>query len=367
MQSAAYSFVLCSVHPFNTFLQERRSFVSTLSSLFVQTHCGRMIYMSECNSNIMVNIICDTYNHEKYIADALESFVMQKTNFAFEVLVHDDASTDRTAEIIRDYEKRYPDLIKPIYETENQYSKEDGSLERIQYGRVKGKYIALCEGDDYWTDEYKLQQQYDYMESHQECSLVAHLALTDDLRKHKMRPYTNYDFSSPRNCELSAEQVIKKHILFPTASMFFRKIHYDINADFLKTVRNYDYVYKILFATEGTVYVIPKVMSVYRLGVKGSWTERVGWDDNAIIEHLKNSIEILEQINKYREYKFDDAIKHEILRRKFITLVKLADIQKLKEPPYVRLYKKLPIKKKIGIYLHKYFPTIYFRIRRAYR
>lgn len=327
-----------------------------------------LIYMSECNSNIMVSIVCDAYNHEKYIADALEGFVMQKTNFAFEVLVHDDASTDRTAEIIRDYEKRYPDLIKPIYETENQYSKDDGSLERIQYGRVKGKYIALCEGDDYWTDEYKLQQQYDYMESHQECSCVAHMAMTYDLRKHKMRPFTDYDFSTPRNCELSAEQIIEKEmLLFPTASMFFRKIYYDINADFLKTVHNYDYVYQILLATEGTVYVIPKVMSVYRLGVKGSWTERVGWNDNACIEYLKKAIETLEKINEYRKYKFDDAIKRGILIRKLIALVKMADIQELKQPKYRELYKKLPLKTKIGIYLHKYFPAVYFWIRRAYR
>lgn len=326
-----------------------------------------LIYMSECNGNIMVSIVCDAYNHEKYIADALEGFVMQKTNFAFEVLVHDDASTDRTAEIIRDYEKRYPDLIKPIYETENQYSKEDGSLQRIQYGRVKGKYIALCEGDDYWTDEYKLQRQYDYMESHQECSLVAHMAMTYDFRKHKMRPFTDYDFQTPRNCELSAEQIIKKHTLFPTASMFFRKKYYDINADFLKTVHNFDFVYKILLATEGTVYVIPKVMSVYRLGVKGSWTERVGWNDNACVEHLKESIKILEKINEYREYKFDAAIKHDILRRKFIVLVKMGDIQELKQPTFIKLYRKLPLKTKIGIYLHKHLTAVYFRIRRVRR
>ncbi len=121
--------------------------------------------MIEQDNEIMVSIVCDAYNHEKYIADALEGFVMQKTNFAFEILVHDDASTDRTAEIIRDYEKRYPNLIKPIYETENQYSKQDGSLERIQFGRVKGKYTAMCEGDDYWTDPLKLQKQFDAMES----------------------------------------------------------------------------------------------------------------------------------------------------------------------------------------------------------
>ena len=89
-----------------------------------------------------VSIICNAYNHENYIRDALESFVMQKTNFKFEVLVHDDASTDKTADIIREYEKKYPDLIKPIYQTENQYSKGFGLVGKLQLGRAVGKYIS---------------------------------------------------------------------------------------------------------------------------------------------------------------------------------------------------------------------------------
>ena len=84
--------------------------------------------------DIKVSVICNAYNHETYIEDALEGFVMQKTTFPFEVLVHDDASTDRTAEIIREYERQYPQIIKPIYSTENQYSKGDGSVTRIQFG-----------------------------------------------------------------------------------------------------------------------------------------------------------------------------------------------------------------------------------------
>lgn len=123
---------------------------------------------------IMVSIRCIAYNHEKYIRDALEGFVMQKTNFRFEAIVHDDASTDGTAAIIREYAEKYPDIIKPIYETENQYSKHDGSLRRIMTEACVGKYIALCEGDDYWTDPYKLQKQVDFMEKHPDCSLTYH-------------------------------------------------------------------------------------------------------------------------------------------------------------------------------------------------
>lgn len=127
---------------------------------------------------LMVSIRCLAYNHEKFIRETLEGFVMQKTNFRFEAIVHDDASTDGTAEIIREYAEKYPDIIKPIYETENQYSKKDGSLFRITHEACKGKYIAFCEGDDYWTDPYKLQKQVDFLETHPDFVMCSHVFKT---------------------------------------------------------------------------------------------------------------------------------------------------------------------------------------------
>lgn len=120
----------------------------------------------------LVSIKCFVYNQAPYLRQCLDGFVMQKTNFAFEAIVHDDASTDNSAEIIREYAEKYPNIIKPILETENQYSKHDGTLESILNESCKGQYIAVCEGDDYWTDPYKLQKQVDYLESHPECGLV---------------------------------------------------------------------------------------------------------------------------------------------------------------------------------------------------
>lgn len=120
---------------------------------------------------LMVSIRCLAYNHELYIRKALDGFVMQKTNFRFEAIVHDDASTDGTADIIREYAEKYPKIIKPIFETENQYRKRDGSLRRIMNTATKGRYAALCEGDDYWTDPLKLQKQVDFLESHPEYSM----------------------------------------------------------------------------------------------------------------------------------------------------------------------------------------------------
>lgn len=121
---------------------------------------------------LMVTIRCITYNHEPYIRQCLEGFVMQKTNFRFEAIVHDDASTDGTADIIREFADKYPDIIKPIFETENQYSKHDGSIRRIMDAHTHGKYVAICEGDDYWIDPLKLQKQVDFLDTHKNYGLV---------------------------------------------------------------------------------------------------------------------------------------------------------------------------------------------------
>lgn len=122
----------------------------------------------------LVSIQCLVYNHGPYLRQCLEGFVMQKTNFAFEAIVHDDASTDNSADIIREYAEKYPDIIKPIYETENQYSKKDGSLDRIMNAAIHpdAKYIAMCEGDDYWIDPLKLQKQVNFLENHGEYGMV---------------------------------------------------------------------------------------------------------------------------------------------------------------------------------------------------
>lgn len=119
--------------------------------------------------NPLVSISCITYNHSNFIRECMDGFLMQKTNFPFEILIHDDCSTDGTKEIIENYAEKYPDIIKPLYEEENQYQngKPAGSIV-WNFPRAKGKYIAICEGDDYWTDPLKLQKQVDFLEAHQE-------------------------------------------------------------------------------------------------------------------------------------------------------------------------------------------------------
>ncbi|MBP6182581.1 glycosyltransferase [Flavobacterium sp.] len=122
-------------------------------------------------NDIKVSICCQTYNHVNYIEECLNGFLMQKTNFKFEILLRDDASADGTTEIVKKYSDKYPDIINPLIYNENQYQKGVSPF-RDNVKRAKGKYIAICEGDDYWTDSYKLQKQVDLLEMNSIYGLV---------------------------------------------------------------------------------------------------------------------------------------------------------------------------------------------------
>ena len=113
------------------------------------------------NDTPLVSIVCDMYNHAPFVRDALDGFLAQKTSFPIEIIVHDDASTDGTADIIREYEQRHPDLFRCIYREQNIYQSDPKILEHYVFPLVRGKYVAICEGDDYWTSPDKLQTQID--------------------------------------------------------------------------------------------------------------------------------------------------------------------------------------------------------------
>ena len=128
--------------------------------------------MKDIANTPLVSIICSTYNHGLYISQCLDGFLMQKTNFPFEILIHDDASTDNTPDIIREYEHNHPQVIRPIYQKENKYSKKEDIFAKYQCSRVRGKYIAICEGDDYWIDPLKLQKQIDFLENNPDYGMI---------------------------------------------------------------------------------------------------------------------------------------------------------------------------------------------------
>ncbi len=302
---------------------------------------------------IKVSVICNAYNHEPFIKDALDGFVMQKTNFKFEILVHDDASTDKTADIIREYEKKYPEIIKPIYETENQYSK--GNLGKIQYGRAKGKYIAFCEGDDYWTDENKLQLQFDALEAHPEIDMCAHEAV-------RVKEFTKEVIGNiaPADCNtvLAPEQVIVGGgSYFATASLFFRAEVVKSEMKF-RSFSPIDYTLQIQGSLRGGVYYIARNMSAYRSRLSGSWTAVTLKSNVARINFWKGCIKMRRILNEETGYKYNDAIKKADIYAEFMILRINGKFKELKKEPYLSIYSQYSKKEKIHMYMEKFCPKI---------
>lgn len=255
---------------------------------------------------ILVSIICNTFNHEKYIRDALESFINQKTDFEYEVLIHDDASTDKTPEIIREYALRYPDLIKPIFEEENQYSKGISINAIYQYPRVRGKYIAVCEGDDYWIDMNKLQRQVAGLEKQPQIDICAHAAYVIDA-KTKERIST----ISPRETEIiiSPEDVISgKGNFVATNSLLYRTALIDRVPPFRKQL-NLDYTLQIHGSLRGGMLYLPDVMSVYRKDVPNSWSDRMKHNRIKRRDFHVRLYKMFKQLNMDTDRKYKSVIR----------------------------------------------------------
>lgn len=145
----------------------------------------------------VVSIVCMTFNHQDFIRKTLDGFVFQKTSFPIEIIVHDDASTDKTVEIVREFELNYPSVFKPIYQKENQYSLEKGRVTRLCFEAARGKYISFCEGDDYWTDPLKLQKQVDFFQKHNNVSMVHTGYSILNMKRNTLSPYEFKDASEP--------------------------------------------------------------------------------------------------------------------------------------------------------------------------
>lgn len=214
-------------------------------------------------SQPILAIRCLTYNHGKYIRQCLEGFVMQKTTFPFIAIVHDDASTDSTPEIIKEYEKKYPNIIKPIYEVENQYSKNNGSIDKClgEATPESVKYIAICEGDDYWTDSKKLQRQIDFLEKHRE-----YIAVTENAIVHYQSTNKKKLFNTRETSDVTLKEIITKRV-FPTASVVYRS---EVQTDYLNTCKNgVDTLLWAYLAKKGKIRYFDRVTSVYNRGTQG--------------------------------------------------------------------------------------------------
>lgn len=303
----------------------------------------------------MVTIHCITYNHENFIADAIDSFLMQQTNFNFEIIIHDDASTDRTVDIIKEYQNQYPNLIKPIYQIENRYSKGE-SVSKFIYERAKGKYTALCEGDDYWIDPFKLQKQVEYMEKNTECSLCVHggyvVSASKKIIMWKSRANKGCKFFTP-------EEVIEGGgDLFLTNSMFYpTKFAYD-KPDFFEKVSVGDYPLAINLSLLGTVYYMDEFMSAYRVGHSGSWTATNFSTIENMTNHFREIEQMLDEINQYTNFRYAAAISMRKYRNQFFLLLKDKKFKEIKKKEFKHFYLELGFKKRSIIFMDQYLPYV---------
>lgn len=272
------------------------------------------------NEQPKVIINCLVYNHEPYLRDCLEGFVMQQTNFPFKAVVHDDASTDNSAAIIREYAEKYPHIIEPIYETENQYSKHDGSLGRIMNAATLGRspYKAYCEGDDYWIDPLKLQKQVDYMDTHPECWLTCsnvELLTSSGLMPDEIRRSSGW-FYCEKSQILPAEQIITKGL--HTCSFICRSNIYDHYPEACKKCIVGDIPLQLSALYLGPIYCFAEKMSLYRVGTPGSFGQRRLKE--SIKEKRKfnlNIIETFESVNQLTNFKYRKAFNQVIYIRLF--------------------------------------------------
>lgn len=260
----------------------------------------------------VVSICCITYNHEPYIEDALKGFLIQETDFPFEILIHDDASTDRTADIIREYEAKYPRLIKPIYQVENQYSK-NRVVSSFNIDRVKSDYIALCEGDDYWLSFTHLIDGCMALKSNHSisiygaaCQINKNGSKTSCIPEKSQYNLDDYIFEAPfvTTCSLIVRASIFKEIIaIPVfGGRYFAG----------------DTRLKLISLTKGDMYINRKVGVNYNKGTVGSWTNR-SKSESVMIRELLDNLSITREVAFLDNYKnskaFFQRIEDEFLRK----------------------------------------------------
>lgn len=305
-----------------------------------------------------VSVLCTAYNHEKYIRSALEGILSQKTDFDYEVLVHDDASTDGTAGIIREYAERYPQLIKPIYQSENQYSKRRDLYREILIPEAKGTYIAICEGDDYWIDENKLQMQVDFLDQNSSYAACVHncykLDMMTDCRT-VMYGEADYDIQT-------ADVLVGGSCCYQTASLLCRREAFSDLPPFVPGF--FDYPFSIHLSLLGPIRFLGRIMSVYRVGTESSWTtaNKKDMHKNAMFHTYVS--QMLQAVNDYTNHAYDQQIRELVCYNNYKALYFDEKYSEMRAPEYRELYRRESRASKIKMRLKQYFAPLYHVYRR---
>ncbi len=322
----------------------------------------------------VVSISCTAYNHGKYIKRCMDGFLMQKTNFPFEIVVHDDASTDNTLDILREYKKKYPNIINLLEEKENQYSKHDGTILRLMNNEYRGDYIALCEGDDFWICSDKLQLQYDALICHPDCVAAFHkVQFVDEYEKEVDRTAPSYD--SRINGLITLEDFCKEEFgrcrwTFHMSSYFFsKKISRAYLSNWLKNETNfcglpYGDLARVLFMLmKGKGIYIDKILGCYREFSSGSYNDRIRKNSDFAIQQDKKLIKGLNRFDCLTLKKYHSYIKCRILKADFNIKYRRGDLFGMLNPKYGHSIK---FAERYKFILKTAFPKSYYRLKSLY-
>lgn len=274
---------------------------------------------------VMVSVLCATYNQENYIRQCLDSILGQETDFRFEVIVRDDCSADKTTDIVLEYAEKYPDQVIPLILEENHYSHGKNDIAFIKlFSLIRGRYFAICEGDDFWMDPKKLQIQVDFMETHPEYSMCCHTAYLTNENGLILKDRT---FPAGRESgDLDVEKIISGWSM-ATNTLMIRKSSWgsDNVVPFQGKCLNEDYGIEVYTALKGKVYFLNRVMSAYRMNSNGSQTVFYKAHKDLLLERTLEFSNMMDRINEYTDYKYDGVIQKYRRKRMFDTYAFLGD------------------------------------------
>ncbi len=316
-------------------------------------------------TEILVSICCLTYNHEAYLRDTLEGFLMQKVDFPIEILVNDDASTDGTRAILREYAEKYPDLIRPFYQDVNLYSQGKDLCLEVLYPAARGKYIALCEGDDYWTDPDKLQMQVDFLEAHPEYTACVH----DTIVHYCGGEREDYRLlHRGQDCDVRFEDVLfgMSHA-FHTSSIVAKKAVIAHPADFFYVGLAHgfgDHPDGLWMITNGPVRYLDRCMSVYRMhSNNASWSTMVDGAYEKMLEYFQGKLELLRAYRPYASAGRTAAVDQAILETEFEMMHYEGRDREQRKPPYDAILRRQSLSYRTKNLVKCLFPGLQKRYR----
>ena len=313
--------------------------------------------------NNVITVVVMTYNHKDYIVKAIQSIICQKIDVGFSILVHDDCSDDGTYELLLDLQEKNPNIISIIRQNSRKYPSEGFNRMILNHvvPAIESKFIAYCDGDDYWIDEYKLKKQYDFMIKNSNYSMCFHPAYqlrdNNDLSsKWFFRPEGDIDLS-----DIIGENV---GVCVATSSIF-------VKSEVFKTFPNWRLMYPvedvplyIYAALTGKIHCLKDIMCVYRQFSFGSWSAQNKNNDEKTIKHLLNMKEAIERFDSETHERYHSLVIIQINAYYFRIALLEKKYSVIFEKKNKKFFKKLPAKERISLFLQYKAPRFYKLIKR---